>query len=1153
MLERIGQYELLERFATGGMAEVYFARLRGVEGFSRLLAIKKLLPVHSHDQDLVRMFLDEARLAAMLLHPNIVQVLDLGEFDGVYFIAMELIDGPHLGRVLSHCVRSDRHLPIELRVHIVAQAAEGLHYSHSRVDPLSGRSLGIVHRDMSPHNIIVSRYGDVKVADFGIARATIHQQRTEHGVIKGKLGYLAPEQCLGKPIDRRVDVFALGVVLYELLTERRLYHGGRDHDVMRRIIAEEPLPPSMVAPDVDVNLAEIALRALRKEADHRYQTAGELSDALSAWLRSRNAGDLRGQLGYWMTGQTAPIWEPTEARAQRWQQVREDAAPPISDDSEAEQGEPSESLGIRRRLLTDHAEKGTFIGRRAELAELDGLLERGARLITVTGPAGVGKSRLASRLLRRVRDRYLDGGAWIAALGGHDSLHGFFVAVSRQLNVGLVTDHDPPAVQLGRVLKNVGKALLVLDDFDAVVDAARNVVGAWLQAAPELQVVVTSRTRLDIAEEATFEVHPLPVPTESADMASSPAALLFVARARAARSDYRLSPQDAPIVAEIVRRLDGLPLAIELAASRMAVLNAKDLLDRLTRRFDVLQNRGKRGRRPETLRGAIDWSWEALDAREREALARLSVFRSGFTPEAAEAAIGLPDALDLLQSLRSHSLIEQMGGTDGEPMRLGLLHSISDYAAEKSHTRERRETEDRIAAYLVPACERLSAATTRHGGTSSFLQLAAELANLQSLADGLLQRRPATAPAIEYALRAAVACEPVYAARGPVDALLDLLDRGLRAADENEQVQPRLVARAYAVRAESLVALGRVGEGRRDAEQALIRGRKLSDDSIRSPALLALAAAAHRQGRIAEGVDACEHALAAQRRSSDERRAGLTLDRLARLVASSGDIERALDLHDRALSTLRKVGDHRALAWALDHCGQACLAADRIDDSERYFDLALRAMHQISARRGEGVVRGHVALLHLAAGRIDVARQEIRLALDALRGVGDRAREGRVLGLRADRLLLAGRADRAAESARESLQRALESGERDVIARAYLRIAIADADRGEPTAAESALDNARGWTGGHKPPLALAAALANAHILAAFAREAIDAGHLAAAAEHLERATLGIRRAEVELDRAGGAHNPVYLRLARDMWSGCRSHVTGLMTSTSAS
>ena len=140
MIGRIGQYELLERFATGGMAEVYFARLRSAEGFVRLLAIKRLLPVHAHDPELVRMFLDEARLAAMLLHPNIVQVLDLGELDNAHFIAMELIDGPHVGKLLAHSVRSRNELPLALKVHIVAQAAEGLHYAHELVDPLTGRT-----------------------------------------------------------------------------------------------------------------------------------------------------------------------------------------------------------------------------------------------------------------------------------------------------------------------------------------------------------------------------------------------------------------------------------------------------------------------------------------------------------------------------------------------------------------------------------------------------------------------------------------------------------------------------------------------------------------------------------------------------------------------------------------------------------------------------------------------------------------------------------------------------------------------------------------------------------------------------------------------------------------------------------------------------
>ncbi|MCO4762608.1 MAG: serine/threonine protein kinase, partial [Myxococcales bacterium] len=214
MTEQIGQYELLEKFAEGGMAEVYFARSVGTRGFRRECAIKRLLPEHARRPELVEMFLDEARLAASLLHPNIVQVFDLGEVAGDYFMAMELVDGPHVGRLFAHSLRIAEPLPLELCAWIIVQACEGLHHAHTRVDPVSGRTLGIVHRDMSPHNVLISRWGNVKITDFGIAKMRERRSRTRTGVLKGKLGYLSPEQCLGRPLDRRSDIFALGIMLY---------------------------------------------------------------------------------------------------------------------------------------------------------------------------------------------------------------------------------------------------------------------------------------------------------------------------------------------------------------------------------------------------------------------------------------------------------------------------------------------------------------------------------------------------------------------------------------------------------------------------------------------------------------------------------------------------------------------------------------------------------------------------------------------------------------------------------------------------------------------------------------------------------------------------------------------------------------------------
>lgn len=333
MGERFGEYELIKKIATGGMAEIHLARIGGVEGFSRRVVVKRMLPQLAVRPDFVEMFLDEARLAANLAHPNIVQVFNLGQVDGTYFMAMELIDGPHLGALFAHSLRQRRPLPIELCVYTVARAADGLHYAHEQRDPSTGQALNIVHRDISPQNILVSRHGDVKVTDFGVAKAETQQSKTRTGIIKGKVSYMSPEQCLGEPVDRRTDVFALGVVLYELLTRRRLYREKSDLLIMQRITSEELKPPSSLNPAVDPELDRIATTALAKAREDRYATTADLSEALDVWLATQGHADCRAQLQRWMeahadglgigtvetsTGSSAtgtPSWEKSGAEA----------------------------------------------------------------------------------------------------------------------------------------------------------------------------------------------------------------------------------------------------------------------------------------------------------------------------------------------------------------------------------------------------------------------------------------------------------------------------------------------------------------------------------------------------------------------------------------------------------------------------------------------------------------------------------------------------------------------------------------------------------------------------------------------------------------------------------------------------------------------
>nr|QRN75809.1 Serine/threonine protein kinase [Sandaracinus sp.] len=283
-ISTLGRYEILGRVAYGGMAEIFLARETSKVGAARLLAIKRILPHVASDSDFVRMFFDEARLAIQLNHPNICHVYEFGEVDGSYFLAMEWIHGVSLTKLIRRA-RASGGLPPELAARIIASVADALHYAH-RARDVNGVRMGIVHRDVSPQNIMINYDGQVKLLDFGIAKAASHSTKTEAGTIKGKLAYMSPQQCLGRPLDGRADVFALGVCLFEALTGQSLFRRETEYETIRAII-DEPTPSlRQRAPGMSPDLDAIIQRSVMKDPADRYSTAAEMQADLERWIAS---------------------------------------------------------------------------------------------------------------------------------------------------------------------------------------------------------------------------------------------------------------------------------------------------------------------------------------------------------------------------------------------------------------------------------------------------------------------------------------------------------------------------------------------------------------------------------------------------------------------------------------------------------------------------------------------------------------------------------------------------------------------------------------------------------------------------------------------------------------------------------------------------
>tara|TARA_R110002096_G_scaffold77896_4_gene183226 strand:+ start:25382 stop:27526 length:2145 start_codon:yes stop_codon:yes gene_type:complete len=286
--KKFGNYTLLERVSHGGMAEVFRAKSFGEAGFEREVALKLLLPSMASDKEFVDMLIDEAKIAGQLNHANIAQIFDLGAVDGRYYIVQEFVQGQDLRAVLKRKSATKTKLKISTACHIAIKVCEGLHYAHNKQDHF-GKRLNLVHRDISPHNILISNEGEVKIIDFGIAKADGRSTQTMAGLVKGKFAYMSPEQIRGLPVDHRSDVFATGILLHEMLTSRPLFQAGTEFETLKRARAAHADPPSATNPEVPPELDAIALKALARHVDDRYQSARELRDELWAFARANNA------------------------------------------------------------------------------------------------------------------------------------------------------------------------------------------------------------------------------------------------------------------------------------------------------------------------------------------------------------------------------------------------------------------------------------------------------------------------------------------------------------------------------------------------------------------------------------------------------------------------------------------------------------------------------------------------------------------------------------------------------------------------------------------------------------------------------------------------------------------------------------------------
>jgi predicted ATPase len=728
------------------------------------------------------------------------------------------------------------------------------------------------------------------------------------------------------------------------------------------------------------------------------------------------------------------------------------------------------------------------------MSELRTLLSEHA-LVTVLGAPGIGKTRLACELARALFDEYArEGGAWRVDLAEARDGDAACAAVARTLDLGATSNGRSATATIGAALAVRGHTLLVLDAAEGSAAPLSRALAEWLRAAPNIRWIVTSRTRLGLEGEAVLDLGPLP--TASASSGAPDAVWLFVDRARAARADLVLDDHTVQDVHELVRRLEGMPLAIELAAARARALSPGEMLEQESSRFDLLNASAHHADpRHSTLRAAIDASWQLLEPWQKDALAQVSVFAGGFDVDAAEGVLdlsahpGAPTALDAIEALRDHSLLAASPAADGAGrLRFSPYRSVREYARERLIELGGRDAAMMRHARHYVAQGRIWA--ERHETSrarEALVWLTRETENLLAAHRRMLSRPGAGA---ELALGAALALDPLLASVGPGSLRLALLDAALSAADE-ETIDPELRVRALEARADANRLVGRAQEAIADAQAALALATSSCARAAVGRVLGGLGVLALMQGRLGEGRGLLERAVSIDREAKQRREEGRALGLLGSLDALEGRLDRAWTMLEKAIAVHREVGDLRFEATNTGNLAVVAHDAGRLSEARVHCERALALCREAGNRRLEAEVLGLLAVVAHEEDRPESARDLYGRALAMHREVGNRRAEGPLLAY--EGAFLAETDD--TEGARAAYARALtilrECRDRPNEALALGGLAALEAREGCLESARAALARAGECLDGSDEPRSRAALhLWRGHLELALAREA---------------------------------------------------------------
>jgi predicted ATPase/tRNA A-37 threonylcarbamoyl transferase component Bud32 len=919
------RFEILRIIARGGMGVVAEAEDRAL---GTRVALKFILPSLAGDPTVRERFRREILLARRITHRNVCRIFELfstqSDAQPVLFLTMELLEGETLSERLQRGP-----LAPEVALPLVQQMVDALEAAHAQ---------GIVHRDFKSSNVLLvpdASAERVVVTDFGIARALERERgrdpdMTAEGFL-GTPGYMAPEQVLGAHVTPATDIYALGVVLFEMLSGELPFRGDTP---MATALARVSVPAPRLSsrcPGVDPTWDAVVATCLAREPVFRYAAVRDV-------LRALRGG--------------APATTP---------------APGV--------------------METLPAEVSSFLGRATEIPAAVALLRgRRVRLLTLTGPGGTGKTRLSIEVGRALANDFADGVTFVALSNVSDPVR---VPHAIATALGLKEAAGVPVEEVASAFLRPRNQLLVLDNFEHVLPAAP-VIGLLLRAAPGLAVLVTSRSLLHLSGE-----HDMPVPgmsVSSSNASTSQAALandavrLFVERAQALSPSFELTNENAGDVLALCQRLDGLPLAIELAAARIRRDTPRSMLERLSQ-SGALQMLGQGfhdvERRQQTLRETIAWSDKLLSAEERELFHSLGVFVSGASLEGAAAVAGLtPDAaLDVLGSLADKSLVQrrQAPRTDD---RYVMLQTLREYALGELEAGRLAVVRGRHASHFLAVAERASAGLR---GPDQGRLLAELEADHEEMRIGLhwLGDQGRT----EEALRFCVALGPFWDVRGHWVEGHRRLSSALQRAPA---APPSLRAQALHWLGVLGWCLGTLEESRRNHEESMAICRAIGDELLLGEGLYRVGLTLLFQDDLPT-LERCTVELAELgERLGSPRFRSLAASHRAALEAENGNIGRSIALADESLELMRQVGDAYAYGFFQNVLGELTRLGGDLTRAKTAYEVELRFAEQLGCKRFLAVGNANLGMVAAAEGDWTTALQRTKVGIQINHALGER-------------------------------------------------------------------------------------------------------------------------------------------------------------------